>query len=441
MKAGRLIRDFIAQEWSEYADYDNRRSLPHIMDGLKITQRKAMYAATLLPKSDKPIRVSQFASEAAKVTAYHHGESSMITTVVGLAQDFPGTNNYPWLERHGQFGSRLSKEASSARYIHTKLHDNWNKFFKKEDQEIVDYLYDDGDKIEPRFFIPVVPTILLNGSSGVGNGFKSKILTYKLEDITKAIKEIIKHGKVKTPLIPYINGWHGKIEKVDRQVILTGSLEIIHSTKIKIIELPPKYDNDKYKVLLNNLIDDGKIKDYENHSTDEKWEWIIHAPRTTTALGEEKLVDMLGLVEKATEGFVGWGIDDSTPMTFDGPETLLEYWYNERIKLYEKSIANQIAKCKAEIIKADLKQRFIKWCLKNDFRKLTRREFIEQSVAGVKNLSEDVAGEFVAMPMYRITTDEVEKLLAEIDALMDHLDELEEMTPVKLMERNIKEVI
>ena len=110
-----LIRDFIANEWAQYADYDNRRSLPHIMDGLKITQRKAMYTATLMPKSEKPIRVSQFASEAAKVTAYHHGEVSMVDAVVKLAQDYPGSNNFPWLEKHGQFGTRLSNDSAAPR--------------------------------------------------------------------------------------------------------------------------------------------------------------------------------------------------------------------------------------------------------------------------------------------------------------------------------------
>ena len=115
-----LIRDFIANEWAQYADYDNRRSLPHIMDGLKITQRKAMYSATLMPKSEKPIRVSQFASEAAKVTAYHHGEVSMVDAVVKLVQDYPGSNNFPWLEKHGQFGTRLSNDSAAPRYINTR---------------------------------------------------------------------------------------------------------------------------------------------------------------------------------------------------------------------------------------------------------------------------------------------------------------------------------
>jgi DNA topoisomerase II len=112
------VKDFISTEWAEYADYDNRRSIPHLMDGLKVTQRKAMYAATKLPKGDKPMRVSQFANRAAELTAYHHGEASMITTVVNLAQDYMGSNNYPLLAKEGQFGNILSNESSAPRCIH-----------------------------------------------------------------------------------------------------------------------------------------------------------------------------------------------------------------------------------------------------------------------------------------------------------------------------------
>ena len=432
------IKDFIAKEWSQYADYDNRRSLPHIMDGLKITQRKAMYAALQLPKDTKSIRVSQFSAKAAEVTAYHHGEVSMVSTVVGLAQDFPGSNNYPWLEKHGQFGTRLSNDSAAPRYIETKLHENWSKFFKKEDQEIVEYLYDDNIRIEPKYFIPVIPTLLLNGADGVGNGYKSKILSYNVADVAKACREVSKHGKVKTPLVPYIVGWNGTIEKVDRQVTLTGCLNIIHSTKIEVTELPPKYDNEKYKKLLNKLADAKLIKDYENKSTEEKWHWIIHVTRETTALGEDKLIDLLELVEKVTENFVGWGMDASAPMTFDSPESLIEYWHKERLELYQKSIDNQIAVCTQDIGNADLRMRFIKWCLKNDFRKLSRKEFIAQSMAGVKNLTEEDASAFTSMPMYRITTDEVDKLAEGIEKLMDHLDELEQLTPVIVMDKNLK---
>lgn len=432
------IKHFIDNQWVAYADYDNRRSLPHVMDGLKITQRKAMCTAIKLPKGDKPTKVSQFAARAAADTAYHHGETSMCSTVINLAQDFPGTNNYPMLEKHGQFGSRLSSDSSSPRYIHTKLHPNWDKFFKKEDQEIVIEQFDDDDKIEPKYYIPIIPMLLINGADGVGNGFKSSILNYDVASVVKGIKEIIKHGKVKTPLIPNIHGFTGTIEKVDRQVIFKGVLKIVHTTKLHITELPPGYDNDKYKKVLNKLIDDKVIKDYQNHSTEDKWEWIIDCPRDTTALGHEKLVEKLGLIGKVSENFVCWGMDERAPMIFASPEELLEYWYAERLKLYGDSLKHQIKKVESKLIYLDLRIRFLKWCLKNDFRKLSRKEFIEAAVAGVKRLTEELASEFVGMPLYRITTDEIDKAMLDLKDNIAILDDLESRKPLDLMEMNLK---
>lgn len=432
------IEEFIGKEWLEYADYDNRRSLPNLIDGLKITQRKAIYFGLSMAKGEKPLKVSQFASKAAAETAYHHGEASMMSTVVGLAQDHPGSNNYPLLEKHGQFGSRLSAVASSPRYIHTRMHANWSKFFLPVDQEIVEHLYDDDDKIEPKYYIPIIPMVLINGSEGVGNGFKSSILNYDITSVVRGLKEIIKHGKVKTPLLPSINGFTGTIEKEGRQVTFTGKLTIVHSTKIHITELPPGYDNDKYKKILNKLADDKFIKNYKNHSSEDKWDWIIECPRDTTALGEAKLLEKFGLIAKDTENFVGWGIDDSAPLTFETPESLLEYWYEERIKLYGKSLANQIQKMKALALKMDMRIRFIEWCLQNDIRKYTKAQFITLAVAGVDKLTHELANEFVSMPMYRITTDEVDKLADEIEKTVESLSELKKLTPVGVMESNLK---
>lgn len=434
------VKEFITNQWAAYADYDNRRSLPNVMDGLKITQRKALYAATKLPKGDKPIKVSQFASKAAEVTAYHHGDTSMVSTVIGLAQDYPGSNNYPLLEKHGQFGSRLSNEAAAPRYIHTKLHKNWDRFFKSEDQQIVEYLYDDGEQIEPKFFIPVIPVILLNGCDGVGNGFKSSILNYEIADIVKALNEIISKGKVLTPLVPKVVGWNGSITKADKQVIFTGVFKKVNTTKIHITEIPPTYDNDKYKKLLNKLVDDKFIKDYENRSTEDKWDWVLDCPRDTVALKDEVLLDKLGLITKTSENLVCWGVDGTAPITFETVEALIEYWYNERLELYSASLRNQIKECKAEIVNADLKMRFIKWCIKNDFKKLTKNEFVDKLVSEVKSMTIDAANKFVTMPVYKMTTDEVAKLEDEITSLLDKLDDLESKQPIDMMKKNLKEL-
>lgn len=434
------VKEFISNEWVAYADYDNRRSLPHVMDGLKITQRKALYAATKLPKNEKPVRVSQFAGKAAELTAYHHGDTSMISTIIGLAQDYPGTNNYPLLEKHGQFGSRLSGEAAAPRYIHTRLHKNWARFFKDEDQQIVEFLYDDGDQIEPKFFVPIVPIILLNGCDGVGNGFKSSILNYEIEDVVRAIKEIIKHGKVKTPILPKIKGWSGNIQKIEKQVIFTGTFKKLSSTKIMITELPPSYDNDKYKKLLNKLIDEKIIKDYENRSTEDKWEWIIDCPRDTCSKDDQYIQEKFGLIYKTSENFVCWGVDETVPICFSGPESLVEYWFDQRLQLYKKYLAYKIDRIKQDIVACDLKIRFLEWCIKNDFRKLTKAEFIEKVTARIKKLDMDTANKFISIPIYKITKDEIQAVSMEIDNLISLLDETESLHPIDLMKSAIEKI-
>lgn len=423
-------KDFIRNEWANYADYDNRRSLPNVMDGLKITQRKAMYAAIKMPKNSKPVRVSQFASEASKETAYHHGERSMISTVVKLAQDYPGSNNYPLLEKHGQFGSRLTHESAAPRYIYTKLHDNWDILFDKEDQNIVEYLYDDEDKIEPKFFIPTLPVVLLNGADGVGNGFKSFILPYSKESVIKGLKELIKYNKVKTKLIPYIKGFTGKTTKDDKQVVFEGVITVKNLSTLVISEIPPSYDNEKYKIFLNKLVYSGFIKDYNNKSTEDKWEWEIKCNRSVAELDNATLLDKFGLIYKTTENFVGWGVDDTAPITFNSPEELLEYWYNERLKLYEKSIKYQIDTKTKEIIVLDLKIKFIKWCVANDFKKLTKIQFVEAIIKNIKGLTDELAQDFINTPIFRITADEVKKLENKLDEAVDSLDMLEKLTAI-----------
>eukprot|EP00959_Pyramimonas_sp_CCMP1952_P213887 4475343-Pyramimonas_sp.AAC.1 len=117
------VHDFVHQELVEFSRYDNVRSIPHLMDGLKPSQRKVIYA-TRQRGGNKEIKVSQLSGYVSTETLYHHGEQSLMGTIVNLAQTFVGSgNNIGLLAPKGQFGTRLmgGKDAASPRYIFTHL--------------------------------------------------------------------------------------------------------------------------------------------------------------------------------------------------------------------------------------------------------------------------------------------------------------------------------
>lgn len=167
------IKQFINQELIHFSNYDNIRSIPSIIDGFKPSQRKVIYACFKRNLINE-MKIAQLAGAVAEITAYHHGEQSLVSTIINLAQNFVGSNNINLLEPIGQLGTRLigGKDHSSARYIFTKLTEFIFKIIKKEDNTILEHLDDDGIPIEPKFYLPIVPICLINGAEGIGTGFR-----------------------------------------------------------------------------------------------------------------------------------------------------------------------------------------------------------------------------------------------------------------------------
>jgi len=195
------------EQYRPYANYDNERSIVNLIDGLKITQRKVMYTC-LLKNITSEMKVAQLASSVAFETHYHHGEQGIGGVICNLAQDFAGSNNLNWLEPIGQFGSRLCPVPAATRYIFTKLSKNFRQYFKKEDDIILDHLYEDDDKIEPKFFIPTLPGVLLNSSQGIGTGFASNILARNEKELSNYINAKLTGKSISDfKLLPYFNGF------------------------------------------------------------------------------------------------------------------------------------------------------------------------------------------------------------------------------------------
>ena len=113
-------KDFVNKELILFSVADCARSIPSICDGLKPGQRKIIFAC-FKRKLTSEIKVAQLSGYVAEHSAYHHGEVSLQTTIVSLAQRFVGSNNINLLMPNGQFGTRVAggKDAASARYIFT----------------------------------------------------------------------------------------------------------------------------------------------------------------------------------------------------------------------------------------------------------------------------------------------------------------------------------
>jgi len=265
--------DFIHKDLIHFSYYNLERSIPNVMDGLKTSQRKILYAA-FKRNLTQEIRVAQFAGYVSEHTGYHHGEASLNETIIGMAQDFMGSNNIPWLVPQGQFGTRIQggKDAASPRYIHTYLQPRIRKIVCEEDFPILKYRDDDGLPVEPEWYAPVLPMLLINGARGIGTGYS----TYIPQCNPKVIKDIIvDHLKNNTslsakPLTPYFEGFKGTYTE-------EGVMGVFKKVKDDYIvtELPPGTWTADYREWLEKELTEGRIKDFTDTSTDQQINIVI----------------------------------------------------------------------------------------------------------------------------------------------------------------------
>lgn len=266
---GHIIRlpvsEFINVDFIKFSEEDIHRSIPHLVDGLKPSQRNVIYAGKKKNNLEKEINVGQFSGYIGEHTDYHHGETSLHGTIVGLAQDFVGSNNMNLLLPMGQFGSRLEggSDSASVRYIFTKFAPWTKKIFDAKDDGLV------GTGV-PKFYVPVLPMCLINGSEGIGTGFSCKIPPFNPSDIKANILRILDREPMKK-MNPWFKGFTGTVTQIDETSwAFDGTVRKLSETMYELTELPPGMWTQKFKETLEA---DGYR--YENHSTDEHPKFTI----------------------------------------------------------------------------------------------------------------------------------------------------------------------
>jgi DNA topoisomerase II len=265
-----IYEDFVNKDLIHFSNYNLERSIPNVMDGLKTSQRKILYSA-FKRNLKSEIRVAQFAGYVSEHSGYHHGEASLNDAIVGMAQDFVGSNNLAWLVPQGQFGTRLQggKDSASPRYIHTYLHPHVSQLVPSDDFDVLKYRDDDGVVVEPEWYAPILPMLLVNGSRGIGTGYSTFVPSFNPAELKSAIVEWLEKGSgLDREFAPWTRGFKGKISKIDKQDYLVEGVWKMDGDTATITELPIGTWTADFRETLDKLCTDGIIKDYTDTSTD-----------------------------------------------------------------------------------------------------------------------------------------------------------------------------
>lgn len=427
------IGGFLKSDFRDFSLYDCQINIPNLVDGLKVSQRKVIWTVLNNPKT---ITVEQMSALASAYTKYHHGAVSLSEVIVKLAQSFTGSNNVNWMTPDGQFGNILSHTASSPRYISTSLNSNWRQWFKKDDDIVLEYEIEDGEITEPKFFIPLVPTILFNGSSGIGTGYACSIFAYDPKDVVECVKKVIAN-KEQPELIPHYKGYLGKIEKVNGQTIYHGAYEKVNSTAIRITQLPIGYDLTTYKEVLVKLIESGEIKDFDDHSTEDKWDIIVYANREWIKQHESILIEKLKLITKDTENIVVWD-ENQRIRRFDNPNQLVSHFVQWRLGIFEQRRVKQISIFENDLKWLTEKKKFIQYFIENSKRlvNLNKQElFDDLTEKGFVEIDK-----LMNIKLYNLTKEEIDKLNAQIEDTENEIRQLHTTNAKEMFLSNLKSI-
>jgi DNA topoisomerase-2 len=434
--------DFINKELIHFSKYDCDRSIPNLMDGLKTSLRKILFCA-FKKNLTTEIKVAQFSGYVSENSCYHHGEASLNGAIVGMAQNFVGSNNINMLIPSGQFGSRLKggDDSASERYIFTQLNKLTRTIFPQQDDNVLKYLNDDGTPVEPIFYAPIIPMILVNGSKGIGTGFSTDIMCYNPLEIIDYIKFKLESSASSTSssqfeFIPYYEGFEGTISKIsETKFLIKGKYEKVAPDKIRVTELPVGYWTEDFKEHLEGLIEpgvdkDGKkivaiVKDYDDMSKDTNIDFTI-------TLQKGKLDELEANIHEHNCNGVEKLFKLSTTNTntnmhlFNAEDKLKKYetvdqivddYFETRMELYQTRKDYMIEALNHELLLLSNKAKYIQENLDDtiDLRKKKKDQVIQiLQEKGYTVIDND--GEFkylVKMPMDSVTEENVTKLFKE----------------------------
>lgn len=451
--------DFIHYDLIHFSNDDLNRSIPSVIDGLKPSQRKILYGAFLRGLDKDEVKVAQLAGFVSDKAAYHHGEASLMGAIIGMAQNFVGANNINILMPNGQFGTRLrgGNDAASSRYIWTKLEELTTIIFNPEDTPVLNHQDDDGLPIEPEFYAPIIPMILVNGAQGIGTGFSTKVPPYNPVQIIQNIRNIMAN-KPFEPMDPWWQGFEGIVSKIDDFNYEIYGTWTQDDNKLIVTELPVGEWTMNYKEFLERMLEDtpapkGKADDkkskkappkknnpfvsYKDNNTDTR----IHFELTF----EDGHLDSAKDIDKQFHLYKKYSIanmhlygPEGHIKRYDSVEEIMHDYYHVRLELYAKRKEHQLGILEHQLKVISYKVKFILMVVEkkievNNKKKAEIEEKLEKLKFPRLGKTRDdpkVSYDYLlGMPIYNLTQEKIEELKQQEEEKQAEYDDLSGKTP------------
>ena len=438
------ISKFVNSELVHFSQGDLLRSIPSVVDGFKVSQRKALCGSFMKGIENVESKVAQLTGFVSDKMQYHHGESSMSGTIVGMAQDFVGSNNINFLLPKGQLGSRISNgaDAASPRYTFVQMNPVTLLVFPKEDSAVLTWNSDEGVTTEPVFYCPVVATLLVNGCRSIATGYSTTILPYNVHDLISNVRKRLRNER-RSPLVPFFRGFTGSLESVEKGFLCRGVYEILSDNKVHVTEIPIGVSISSYKQLLDSLLDKKSIQGYEERCTDSVIDFTV-----TLKNSEEEVENLLRLTSV---------LRTTNMHAFDARGKIKKYQdvgdieeehFLQRFAVYQDRRKHmiEVLKFEAEVLRE--KVRFFEAKIKGDVVLEDVRyddAIVALQHAGFKKLPTKMGGDssfdyITSVKMFDVTKERVGVLKGNLAKSLRDLEDVERSTVEQLWEEDLKKL-
>ena len=438
------ISAFVNSELIHFSQGDLLRSMPSVVDGLKVSQRKALCGAFMKGIENVEAKVAQLTGFVSDKTQYHHGEASMSGTIVGMAQDFVGSNNINFFLPKGQLGSRVSNgaDAASPRYTFVQMNPVAPLVFKKEDTPVLTWNSDEGVTTEPVFYCPIIPTLLVNGCRSIATGYSTNIHQYNPVDLLSNVRKRLK-GEQPSTLTPYFRGFAGSIEAVDNGFLCRGVYESSGLQAVRITEIPIGTSISSYKTFLDSLVDKKSISGYEERCTDTVVDFCV-----TLKEDESEIVKLLKLTSVLRTTNMHAFDASGKIKKYEDVKEIEDEHFTERMNAYVNRRNHLISVLKFEVEVLEEKVRFFEAKISGDLvlENVAYDDAIQNlENAGFKKLPSSHASKagptfehITSVKMFDVTSERVAELKKVLSRKCAELSDVERSTVEQLWEEDLK---